>query len=75
LINAGWSDPKDYHFKASLYQDVGAWNKTRIDLGRLYFTNLGKDKVSDISASLNNKDEIAVIWSHFDSPNLAIRAL
>ncbi len=67
LINAGWSDPKDYHFKSSLYQDTGTWNKTRLDLGRLYFSSLDKDKVRDISASLNNKDEFVVIWSHFDS--------
>ena len=66
LINAGWTDPKDYHFKASLYQGTEKWNNSK-DLGRLHFTSLDKDKVKDISASLNTNNEIAVIWSHFDS--------
>jgi hypothetical protein len=56
----------NYYFKAALYQDSRTFN-SGVDLGSLDFTKLDKDKTRDISASLNNKDEIAVIWSHFDS--------
>ncbi len=56
---------KDYHFNSALY-DAGTWSQIT-DHGRLGFTDIDKDKASDISAFLNNKDEIAVIWSQFES--------
>lgn len=58
---------KDYHFIVSSYEDSAQWGMTRTDIGTLNFKNLDKDKVKDISASFNKQQDIAVIWSHFDS--------
>src|SRR5579862_5825725 len=72
-----WKDAaeyKDYRFKSSLY-DNGTWNTKIDDLGRLNFTNLNNPKAKNTSASLNKKNEFAVIWNCFESPNHNLKTI
>lgn len=56
----------DYQFLFAKYQNKDKWDTSPTPIDTLNFNDFEKDKVRDISASLNKDLNLAILWSYFD---------
>jgi hypothetical protein len=57
----------DYQFAFSRYKDPKNWDPYTLIKSLMGIESATSDLASDISASMNQKKDLAIIWSHFNS--------